>query len=291
MSVVVRLPRRRRTKPFAPFEESFEYVQVATERGPGRQKRYQPSVEQRDQVRAYAAFDWPLHEIADLMGLTRKVLLKHFSTDLQVTVRRSAPKMPGEDVTFPNAKRALLFAVTIEGNPARPASSRMVDATMGGRGLAGLDRAAQAGMILNILESLGKLQIATLIASAAPRALPCHCRRPCCSGRRVNTYWREAVDVLTHAAAVEAEVDARYSVRRELVFKIYGHDSTLEEIASRVHMERHAIGRYHRSVHTWLRGRKAGRNGEPAIEGLESTAWREAESALARFGIVGEAKT
>src|SRR5260221_13937480 len=45
----------------------------------------------------------------------------------------------GSRALFGSAQQALLFAVTLEGNPARPVQSRMVDTVNGSRELAGLD--------------------------------------------------------------------------------------------------------------------------------------------------------
>jgi hypothetical protein len=85
---------------------------------------------------------------------------------------------PGQDAgpraLFGSAQQALLFAMTLDGNPARPVQSRMVDATNGSRELAGLDGAAQAGMILNALKGLGKLPVATMIASCTAPYAPMH---------------------------------------------------------------------------------------------------------------------
>lgn len=189
---------------------------------------------------------------------------------------------------FRDAKSAIRFAVTCDGSPARPASSRMLDTTTGARDFAALDRAAQAGMIMNILEGQGRVQVATLIASAAPRFIQCACRRPCCSGKRLNSFWRSALDTLAQDSvyALTEGSKLNYALRAAIIVKIYGGGQTYKDIADELILNQETVSRQHRSIYSWLKGAKAGRTSD-AIEGVESIAWREAETALRRHGIVG----
>jgi hypothetical protein len=190
---------------------------------------------------------------------------------------------------FPNAAAAIRFAVTRVGSPQRPASSRMLDASLGGRSLSGLDAVAQAGMILNALEPLGRLPVATLIAASAPRTLPCYCRRPCCSGHRLHQSWGEAVHTITEEARRVLPPEARlatYALRAAIVVKIYGGHKSFREIADQVDVAVDTVSDYHRAIHRWLLGAKAGKWGE-GLEGIEPLAWREAETVLRQVGIVG----
>ena len=187
---------------------------------------------------------------------------------------------------FLSAHAAIRFAVTRDGSPARPIQSRLTDASTGARDLAGLDGAAQAGMIMNILGALGPLAVATLVADVAPRSMPCTCRRSCCSGHMANAKWREAVDTIAQAATSITSTHIGYALRSALVVKLYGGKTSLVEIADTMHLDRNTVSKYHGQIHRWLRGAKAHR-GSPAVEGIETNAWREAETSLRHHGIVG----
>ena len=188
---------------------------------------------------------------------------------------------------FMSAKNAIRFAVTRDGAPSRPMSSRMLDTMMGSRDFAGLDGAAQAGMIMSMLAPVGPIQIAVLIASSAPRSVPCECRRPCCSGRKLNHYWRTAVDTLAHesARALPAGSKSSYALRSALLVKIYGGGQSFKHIADELKMDEETVSRQHRAILIWLQGAKAKKYSD-AVEGIESIAWREAESILREHGIV-----
>jgi hypothetical protein len=193
---------------------------------------------------------------------------------------------------FHSAHEALRFAVTLDGNPARPIQSRMVDATDGSRALAGLDAAAQAGMILNALEGLGKFPVAVMIASCAPRTFPCSCRSPCCSGHRINRVWRQAIDLISQEAdrviseQSERKTKASYALRSAITVKIYGHRTTFAAIADDLKIDEDTVSKHHRIVLRWLMGAPGGKHGA-AVEGVEHAAWRDAETVLRNVGIVG----
>ncbi len=66
-----------------------------------------------------------------------------------------------------------------------------------GRGLGGLDGAAQAGMIRAEVEQLDRLERAFIVARFAPASVPCDCGRSCCSGNRPNEEWTNAIGILS----------------------------------------------------------------------------------------------
>lgn len=194
-----------------------------------------------------------------------------------------------DEPLFASAREAVRFASARVGSAQRAASSRMLDASLGGRVLAGLDGVAQAGMILNALEALGPLAVACMVASSAPRTLPCYCRRPCCSGQRIHAPWRESV----HRIAQEAEHalpkgsrHGTYVARSAIVVKIYSGGRSLREIGEALELDADTVSLYHRAIHCWLMGRKAGKWG-PAVVGVEPRAWEDAETVLRNVGIVG----
>lgn len=204
-----------------------------------------------------------------------------------------------EAALFNDARSALRFAVCLEGSPERPAMNRLWDKMAGGRGLAGLDAAAQAGMILHILKGLGPLYFAALVADGAPHSRPCGCRRPCCSGKTIVPEWRDAIDTLCYEAVrlmphAADPIDGHpvlrfdsvlpsgvaFELRAAIVRKLFGRGpSTLRRIAELTDYSEDTVQRHHRALLRWLRGGRAGSN-QQAEEGVVSAAWREAESAL-----------
>lgn len=90
------------------------------------------------------------------------------------------------DTLFDNAHGALVFAFNFSGQCYdRPAMNRLATPAAGtGKGLVGLDGAAQAGFILAEVKGMGKLAEAILTARLAPRSMPCHCRSSCCASHR-----------------------------------------------------------------------------------------------------------
>lgn len=192
-----------------------------------------------------------------------------------------------EEPPFHSAQAAIRFAVTREGSPGRPLASRMVDTVVGGRGFVGFDGAAQAGIILSHIEALGRVPFAALVALCAPPVTSCHCGRPCCSGRRSNALWREAINTLAEEASEVLPSRVSYAMRSEILVKIYGRSLTLKRIADDLQVDVDTVSKHHRAVQRWLAGAPAGRHGESAIEGVETAAWREAETVLREAGIVG----
>lgn len=192
-----------------------------------------------------------------------------------------------EPALFHSAEQAMRFALTRAGKPPRPASSRMLDATGSGRGFTELDAAAQAGMILNVVEGAGRLAMAIMTATVAPRSVPCYCKRPCCSGQAINFEWHRAINIIAEEAYAGAPCHASYTLRAACVLKIFGaKDSSYRAIAEDLAMDPETVSKHHKAIVRWLRGAK-GKHGEPPVVGLESITWRDAEDALRGAGIVG----
>ncbi len=258
----------------------IEYVEIPTV-SEDRSKRLARLGDKHTVPNAYRA---PLPTVESaVMRAERLGLDMRFETEAEA----------GTQPLFHSAQQALVFAVTCDGSPARPVQSRMVDATNGSRELAGLDGAAQAGMILNSLEGLGKLPVATMIASCAPRTLPCSCRAPCCSGHRINRSWHAAVDLIAHEAHTviaeqsERKAKASYAVRSAIMVKIYGGQrTTFVDIGTSLKVDPDTVSKYHRIVLRWLMGAAGGKHG-PAVDGVQPTAWRDAETLLRNVGVVG----
>ncbi len=103
------------------------------------------------------------------------------------------------DVHFTSASEALVFALNaaIQADYPRPVMNKLAaPSTSTGHSLAGLDAAAQAGMVRAEIKQLGPLAEAVLFARYAPRGIPCACRAACCAGQKRNPEWINAISTL-----------------------------------------------------------------------------------------------
>lgn len=163
---------------------------------------------------------------------------------------------------FSSAHAALVFAFNSSGQCYdRPPMSRMATPGIGsGKGLAGLDGAAQSGMIRAEVQALGRLHEAILIARIAPRSTLCSCRSPCCSGHLPNVEWRDAVSVLADRARTSAlsgcTSDGR--IRRGLVMMCFGGvRMTVAGLAEDSEQARRTVAAHLGKVRRWIRDEEA----------------------------------
>ena len=203
---------------------------------------------------------------------------KNLLAGITMNSANSATKLMQDAPPFLNAFAAVRFAATREGNPMRPPANRMLDGPITGDGFSVLDAAAQAGMILSVLRTLGEFPSATLIASAGVPYLPCECRRPCCCGRKLSTIWHQAIVTITHEA--KTMVRKPFPVRSALVLKLYSGKLSFVTIAKDFDMDPETVSRHYHTIHHWLKGSKH-------EIGLETLAWSCATDALVSRGIVG----
>lgn len=194
---------------------------------------------------------------------------------------------------FESAHGALVFAFNFSGQCYdRPMMNRLASPAFGsGKGLAGLDGAAQAGMIRAEVQAMGQLAEAILIARIAPRSVPCHCRSSCCSGKRPNWEWTNAIAFLADHVRQTAMHGCCSNglMRRDYVERYFtrkGDRVSLEALA-----EKHDINRDTASGHfarvALLFGGAAPKKGKPAEVGLEHVAMDAADQRLRSAGMVG----
>jgi hypothetical protein len=152
----------------------------------------------------------------------------------------------------------MLFAFNFRGQPALSVMNRMGQEPSGmpGRGLSGLDGAAQAGIIRYKLQSLGMLHEAILIADIAPRSQPCPCRSSCCSGQMRNQEWSDAINWLSDNVRVNALDGHRttHPIRRACVEVYFGTKITAVKIAHDLDVSEDTAGVMIRKVRRYLRG-------------------------------------
>jgi hypothetical protein len=99
---------------------------------------------------------------------------------------------------FKTAHQALSFAYNFSASSLdRPLMSRMADKSKAtGKGLSGMDGAAQAGMILRNVKELPRLHQMIVLARFAPQSSDC----PCCGGPVPNAIWLAAIREISDAA-------------------------------------------------------------------------------------------
>lgn len=197
------------------------------------------------------------------------------------------PSVPAERVKgaalFKSAHEALTFALHYSMQQYdRPLMNRIASGELtagmaceGGHGLSGVNGAGQAGMIRSELARLDPLHQAVLVASIAPADIPCHCRVSCCSGRKVNPEWQEAMSVLTTAAAAGALSGcvSNGRLRSALIQRLFGAKFTLVALAEQFDVDENTAGAHHAKLKRWLFG-GADQKGKGDEPGLHQQAYR-----------------
>jgi hypothetical protein len=184
---------------------------------------------------------------------------------------------PQEEALFQSAHSALLFAYTFSGDRyERPIINKLAAPSRNsGKGLGGVDGAAQAGMIRRETETLPGLQGKILIARIAPQSIPCDCNAACCSGKQPNQEWALAVQELTRGCmTVLSGCMSHHRLRLAIVQKYFGLRVSLSEIAEHCGVNRDTASHHNNKIVKHLRAE-------------ESKAWGEIEDKLRKLGVVG----
>ena len=207
--------------------------------------------------------------------------------------KSAAVEILAEEGLFSSAHAALVFAFNFSGQCYdRPMMNRLAAPAIGsGKGLGGLDGAAQAGFIRAEVRGLGSLAEAILIARIAPRAMPCHCRQSCCSGRKPNAEWVTAISHLADQARRSALLGcaANGIMRREYVVRYFTPKEqriSLEALAEKHDVDRNTASAHCSKVATWLGGLPV-RKDKPAVPGMEELAVAAIDQRLREIGMVG----
>ena len=194
---------------------------------------------------------------------------------------------------FDSAHGALVFAFNFSGQCYdRPMMNRLESPAVGsGKGLVGLDGAAQAGMIRSEVQALGKLSEAIIIARIAPRTVPCHCRSACCSGHRPNKEWTNAISFLADYVRTTALAGCTSNgiLRREYVVRYFTRKDdrvSLEALAEKHDIARNTVSAHAAKVALLLGGAQPKKD-KPGVPGLESAAMDAIEDRLRDIGMVG----
>lgn len=194
---------------------------------------------------------------------------------------------------FESAHGALVFAFNFSGQCYdRPMMNRLASPAVGsGKGLVGLDGAAQAGMIRAEVQTLGKLAEAIIIARIAPRSVPCHCRSACCAGHKPNKEWTDAISILADYVRTTALAGCTSNgmLRREYVVRYFTRKDdriSLEALADKHDIARNTVSAHAAKVALLLGGAQPKKD-KPGVPGLESAAMDAIEDRLRDIGMVG----
>jgi hypothetical protein len=177
------------------------------------------------------------------------------------------------EAVFRSARGALMFAFNFtHGTLKKSALAGMMGASPNGRGLGGLDGAAQAGMIKAEVDHLPELHQAILIARYTPPVSPCACGRACCRGSIETPEWGRAVNWLTEYVLLECLVGtvSRYRLRRTLVMRYFGQKIYLVATAELCGVNKNTASAQNQKVTERLRHEE--RLAEYAIEGVLKSA-------------------
>lgn len=166
---------------------------------------------------------------------------------------------PKAEPLFKSAHAALVFALNYSMQQYdRPHMNRNAGgpAARPGKGLSGLDGAGQAGMVRVELSQLPPIQQAVLVASIAPRQLPCDCNVSCCSGWKINQEWANAMSDLTAAAAAGALSGclSNARLRSMLIQRLFGAKVTLSKLAEDHEVDERTVSAHHAKLKRWLFG-------------------------------------
>lgn len=196
------------------------------------------------------------------------------------------------DIRFTSGHDALVFAFNVSDQAYdRPMMNRLAAPSFGKGGLSGLEAPAQAGMIRAEVQAMGKLAEAILIARIAPRSMPCHCRQSCCSGKKPNKEWVDAISYLADHVRTTALAGcaANGMLRREYVVRYFTRKDdriSLEALAEKHDIHRDTASSHAAKVALMLGGAKP-KKGKPGVPGLESVAMDAIEDRLRGIGMVG----
>lgn len=192
----------------------------------------------------------------------------------------SLQRPPSDDALFHSEVGALKFALNYQhGGMKRPSMTVMMGGGAGkkGRGLGGLDGAAQAGMISLELGNLSDLHRALLVGRYATPSRPCDCRTVCCRGWRENEEWKIPIDWLTQYVLENGLTGtiSHYRFRRSLITRHFGVKESFIQMSAACGVERHTASRQYKVIHEHLT--KEEKRAKIAIKGI-----------LEAVGVVGD---
>jgi len=184
-------------------------------------------------------------------------------------------QLPSEAPLFTSAASAAAFALNFSGvNLQKSSVNRLIGSpSPEGRGLGGLDGAAQAGMIRAELAAIGFLGEAMIVADIASRTRPCLCKAPCCSGDVINPEWAAAINLLASVAKELKIAPAYMNVRILLLKRFFGLPLEITEIAKVCGVSRETASSHNSKL-------------VQAFTALKKKAWADFDTQLQKTGMI-----
>lgn len=162
-----------------------------------------------------------------------------------MTVERKSEAVVDEEPLFRSFKEALSFALNYSHGQTKPPglASMVAGPRKKGRGLGGLDGAAQAGLIQAELTRLTEVRQKVMRARYSVRTLPCSCRNLCCSGSAPNPDWLTSVQWLVEDQGLRSVCPtvSHYRLRRGLVMRYFGYHVVLGQLAKDCAVHRNTV--------------------------------------------------
>lgn len=190
------------------------------------------------------------------------------------------------EALFGSAHAALVFAFNFSGQQFDKSAMARLASTPGkaGKGLGGLDGAAQAGMVRAELHACGELVENILIARIAPKSVICECTHACCSGKKPNHEWNNAIVWLTREAMAQVAGSlSHYHLRRGIIERYFGVKHNIAELAEICDVSRNTVAAHQQKLLRWLKGEN-----KQHMSGIEAQCWARVEMALDAAGMIGK---
>lgn len=188
------------------------------------------------------------------------------------------------EAVFPDTDAALRFALRFA---SQQHSSSQLTGLRGpsrtGKGLSGIDGAAQAGMVRAEMAKLTATQRALLIGRYALPELICTCGRPCCCGNMPNPEWSDAVSLLAREATpLFAGRLTYFRLRQRLIGNtLLGARMTDTGLAAEYGVHRQTVAEHAAKIHVALLGTRQ-------QTGEVDRAYARVDALLQKAGIVGK---
>ncbi|MFM0326098.1 hypothetical protein [Caballeronia glebae] len=182
---------------------------------------------------------------------------------------------------FKSAHEAVVFACNYASQQyAMSPMAKILQRRAGGsgRGLIGLDGAAQSGMVLAELQKMDKAQILAMVARSTPQRERCDCLHACCSGWRVSSMYRDAISELADIVVpvVGTEEVSNRRLRVAIIAKFFGDKTVvIKEVAHSLEITLRTAERQTSVINKYLKEQ-------------EKTGWTEFYARLDEIGMLLE---
>lgn len=216
---------------------------------------------------------------------------------LESLFKKYAPSEP----LFSSAHAAIVFALNYNHQQYdKPLMNRLSWGAMPqGKGLSGIDGAAQAGMIRGLLGRLSDLECAMLIAYCAPKQIPIpgsHTGTKFVGGQQVRpTQWstnpeyqaalRQIANTYQIHTLTSVDHQSVRALRLALVCRCFGESVSLQALSDKYSIPYRTIKRMHAGVRDYLLGKRGG-YGETATLGAIQQALNKVENMLREQGVI-----